>query len=137
MIQEAYVSFETAKLLKEKGFNQELDWVYSNKNGKIGLHYDVNEDGYGTTNDYFKDKDGCIAPTQQMAMRWLREVWNIVIVVQPVVGEIGLTWEYRIIKFHLGKGYGSINGTEFIKYGFKSYEEAVEAAIKCCLENLI
>ena len=128
MIEEAYVSFETAKLLKERKFDIKCNsyFISDNEIALISNRRDFNNHGIYLS-----------APTQQMAMRWLREVWGIVIVTQPVVGEIGLTWEYRIIKFHLGKGYGSINGTEFIKYGFKSYEEAVEAAIKCCLENLI
>lgn len=67
MITEDYVSFEVAKLLKDKGFNEEC-WEYydNNKNFKSFRIIRCNYDN-------IPYKDAYIAPTHQMAMKWLRE----------------------------------------------------------------
>ena len=96
-IGEDYVSFETAKLLKEKGFDQSCATYY------------------------LKDKQVYAAPTQAMAMKWLREVHDIKIMICPCADGT--------------YGYKTLNG--FWHVNFDSYEDAVEAAIKYCLENLI
>lgn len=115
MIEEAYVSYETAKLLKEKGFDELCNKKY---------------DGYkrivpaGKMIELWQNSeldDECSAPTQQMAMRWLREVHNIKIMIRPYVDG---TYSYEILN-----GFWYVN--------FNSYEDAAEAAIKYCLENLI
>ena len=126
MITEDYVSFETAKLLKEKGFEGEnRDWY--NMEGfieEVGV-----DDGIDPTahEDIFNNI--IPAPTLQMAMKWLREVHKI---------------EIRVI-YDNGKfcWYGACNPMieSKILLGFgcksKSYEESCEAAIKYCLEKLI
>lgn len=120
MINEDYVSFETAKLLKEKGFNE---YCY-------GYYYTPK---YITHGD-FKQKnlelfpDSCSAPTLQMAMKWLREEHNIQIVISPY-NIPNKTWSY-----YLSKNFEVL--TQHF-YSFITYEEACEAAIKYCLENLI
>ena len=122
-ITEDYVSFETAKLLKEKGFNVETEhrmW-YVVKQFSTGCHW--NSCTYkvgGITREY--NDDCCIPmPTLQMAMKWLREVHDIKIMIRPYVDG---TYSYEILN-----GFWYVN--------FDSYEDAVEAAIKYCLENLI
>ena len=75
MTQEAYVSYEVAKLLEEKGFDTPsyiTGHVYS-------------EHGTLQSNTSFRSvKNNYItACTQQMAMRWLREKHNIYISIQP------------------------------------------------------
>ena len=101
MITEDYVSFETAKLLKEKGFDEECQQYYG---------------------DY---RYPC--PTLQMAMKWLREVHNIAIETE---------WEhlwYAYIKPMTSKP----SEEDYYQCESSKYEEACEAAIKYCLENLI
>ena len=68
MITEDYVSFETAKLLKKKGFNEDCYTCYLIDEIQ---HYD-----YESRN---RDLiEGVIsAPTLQMTMKWLREIHNI------------------------------------------------------------
>ena len=74
MIKEAYCSFEIAKILKEKGFNESCYTCYVEK--EIS-HYD-----YSSTN--YELIDGVIyCPTIQMAMKWLIEEKNILIVIEP------------------------------------------------------
>ena len=123
MITEDYVSFETAKLLKEKGFDEECKKYYNLKL-LSNLYY-----GCGTVrNRDLKDEDDCIAPTLQMAMKWLREMHHLHITVFSSSQE---SWMYRITKPHEALTDGA--------YGedFDSYEEACEEAIKYCLENLV
>lgn len=89
MIKEAYCSFEVAKLLKGKGFNEECIGAY---------------------------------PTHQMAMSWLREKYNIIVVIKPATfsGDNCTSWA-----FELWCG-GNFEAEITI---FKTYEEAVEVAL--------
>lgn len=77
MTQEAYVSFETAKLLKEKGFEIDTHHAYW-KVGADGTMYRISPIGAYTSdpNDktaFYVPADTFPCPTQQMATRWLRE----------------------------------------------------------------
>jgi len=125
MIVEDYVSFEIAKLLKEKGFNEECSRFFMpNGNGrwKYGHYHD------------FDISDRLECPTLQMAMKWLRDVHHLVIQIEFIdFLEHGEVWLYSIIE---RKTIKQLTGRDedFTEH---SYEEACEAAIKYCLENLI
>ena len=119
-ITEDYINFEVAKLLKEKGFVIPLpkDWIF--------CMYDEN----GNTQWGCYHSDWYPRITLQMAMKWLREVHNIVIVVTS-----SMFWgKYNVSIYKKGNDY---------PYGFDgatlspSYEYACESAIKYCLKNLI
>lgn len=78
MIEEAYVSFETAKLLKEKGFDGECSHYYRcHDKGLLTYRQNPGTDApYFTCNSKWLKKhserchvDYILAPTQQMAMR--------------------------------------------------------------------
>ena len=75
MIQEAYVSFEIAKHLKEKGFDWECIGYYVDDEPN-----DVKYSLLGETNSTWESRC-CSAPTLQMAMKWLREVYKLHITV--------------------------------------------------------
>lgn len=121
MITEDYVSFETAKLLKEKGFNED-SW----------FHYDT--DGDIVTRGYRLNRpDDVPAWTLQMVMKWLRNVHNIDI-------DIKSYWKikpkYHIHGYKYRLHYNNAPNHD-INQRFNSYEEACEVAIKYCLKNLI
>jgi hypothetical protein len=120
MIEEDYVSFETARLLKEKGFNELCSKYYI-------LYYGG---GYCLVNRGTAAHDSnCIdVPTIQMVMKWLREIYKLHITVYSCSQE---SWAYRITKPHQKLEDGAYAGD------YASYEETCEAAIKYCLENLI
>ena len=67
-------------------------------------------------------------------MKWLREVHHIFIQIDYVHSYAG-TFEYSYEIHNMSKGR-SIAISPF-REDFESYEEACEAAIKYCLENLI
>lgn len=124
MITEDYVSFETAKLLKEKGFNECCHLHY---------HYVESFDRWFQTSEYidrrFK-KYYYPCPTLQMAMKWLRE--------KQIFITIGFC-DYPAL--HKSEWVPEVctHNSIFDKpsIAYSTYEEACEAAIKYCLENLI
>ena len=70
MITEDYVSFETAKLLKENGFNEPCHALYYDGDDKIFFGLDINSYHNSTLN-----VDCYACPTLQMAMKWLRNTF--------------------------------------------------------------
>jgi len=136
-IKEDYVSFETARLLKEKGFDGQCLSKY-NSNGCIwdNIRYDGMLLG---NNDIFPQE--YLAPTLQMVMKWLREKHNKIIV--PGISLDDRT-SSTINHYTVGIWYipenngGAFCYTSPTPYnGYSSFEEACEAGIKYCLENLI
>ena len=116
MITEDYVSFETAKLLKENGFDEECSRFYM-PNGYVVWKYDHYHN--------FDIRERIECPTLQMAMKWLREVHNLHIIV----------FRYDNSAFPYIWYIFAHNGDK--PHIADSYEQACEAAIKYCLEHLI
>ena len=127
MIKEAYVSFEVAKLLKEKGFNElcfrliREDGEYIEKPSQAwnGLTKKQRAEWY-------------IQPTHQMAMAWLRGKGFEVIVI-PVWQTLSKVYRSYVLS-DLGNKYKDFPDSYSDNI---TYEEAVEAALKYALENLI
>ena len=119
MIQEAYCSFEVALLLKEKGFN-EVVHAYHNIYDKVNLDFRVSVDAPHLQ---------IPCPTHQMAMVWLRETYGIDILIEISDPSVKDRKYYCNI-------WGGNNNSHILDL-FNSYEEAVEAALKYCLEDLI
>ena len=125
MITEDYVSYETAKLLKEKGFDEPTVFRYGDYPDNNDLLFAPSGMAIvknSETQPYFYS-----APTLQMAMKWLREVHSIFISIQQ---HMDMSYVWYIYEDLTPKGCDreSHNNT---------YEEACEAAIKYCLENLV
>ena len=134
MITEDYVSFETAKLLKEKGFDWDCKQVYdlvrpqSCADGKM---YDNFSDKNPNANGELVS-----APTLQMAMKWLRKVHNF-----NVNNELNIHGYFCSLSYIVRDSSGHIIDIEDSEAWetayYDSYEEACEAAIRYTLENLI
>ena len=107
IITEDYVSNETFKLLKEKGFDDSC------------CRFVIESD-----ETYYRG-----APTLQMAMKWLREVHNIDIFPWKIGKGI-----YSCAIFNSNTGQDLSSNKDFPS---EKYKETVEEAIKYCLENLI
>ena len=110
MLEEDYCSYEVAKLLKEKGFDYQ-GFDYIDFEGEV-----IKQD----------------RPTHQMAMKWLRENHNIFIQISAVLQDqpFGLHYRPSIQDYHAYARHD--NFSEYV-----TYEEAIEAALKYSLENLI
>lgn len=111
MIKERYVSFEVAKLLKDKGFDEECTKTYNISNGQMYI-------GGETCNSDFTDIDEMItSPTQQMACDWLIQNYKI----------------YINISFVSGKGYV---GTIYDISDFDNAFSIVETKYYSCIETV-
>ena len=123
MTQEDYCSYEVAKLLKEKGFDE-----------KTLSYYEDNVLCHGDWYEWNRSPLGHIAaPTLQMAMKWLREVHGLSVETFSIKGTSNVCpvfWKGNVVKL-------LTQDRAFSGELVDSYEEAVEAALKYCLENVI
>ncbi len=134
-MEDQLITFETAKLAKEKGFNELVTHFFYNdtkfhtpstylEKSDSSLKLDFFEDlmsNFNKSNDYIS------APTQSLLQKWLREVYNIEIEIncfteQPMNNEI---WE---------KAYQVFVNWEAKHPYYNKYEEALEKGL---IEGLI
>lgn len=122
MITEDYVSFETAKQLKKKGFDVPCEYFYVDGKLVKSHGFDCNwNEGESLFTDY---KNECSAPTLQMAMKWLRDMHDIT---------IGITFSCDLISYEIQK-----NGEFITSIGSsRTYEQMVNEAIQLCVKTLI
>lgn len=110
MIKESYVSFDTAKLLKEAGFEAECGFIVDDDGRKL------------------------YRPTQALAARWIREVHDTFVKMERVGSfdgkEFRFYWSYSLISVSTAC-LKSISGGRY-----DSYEEALEVGIAKCLERI-
>ena len=150
MITEDYVSFETARLLKEKGFDEACNRVYQGpnliyKDIPISPLMSLKELGGFHPNQLYLNHNelGDIvytAPTLQMAMKWLRIEHNIHI--EPHIVKTKHSYGYMPNYIDLKKLKPNFPFDEFDfsnadKYASITYDKACEVTLKYCLENLI
>lgn len=121
MITEDYVSFEVAKLLKEKGFDEATFHEYSERGIRWFEEVLVNHNSQG----------GIACPTLQMTMKWLREKYSLEIYPYHQNSETYHTWWFEIINYPSTVSEYESNSI------YTTYEQACESAIRYCLENLI
>lgn len=121
MITEDYVSFETAKLLKKKGFEQISTTHRYDKTG---------ESVYWT--EIFEEEKYYSMPTQALVLKWLRVNHNIHITIDRMPKARNVFEFFYQIK--TGDGFE----VEPIYSGdFDTWEAACEQAIIYTLKNLI
>ena len=139
-ITEDYVSFEIAKLLKEKGFNEPCYGSYcrifaddEGEDERVEFERWIEK---SHNNSFVDEYFICSAPTIQMAMKWLREKHYCHIVIDYTFkADANLSEEY------VSYCYSVENAKTYIQYipneWYSTYEQACEAAIKYCLKHLI
>lgn len=129
------ISFEIAKLLKEKGFdvkNRTQYQMYGTQN--IPQLEPYNDTRWNIYKDYY------LAPTIAEVVMWLYKKHGLWIYSLPIDDNMKL-WQARIIK---GEPFNKLSNTlKIISHGKISYRsmysptEAYEAAIEYTLNNLI
>lgn len=126
---EAYVSYEVAKLLKEGGFDWAVLTCYQNSEFRYVPLGNWNK---------FSASTLCSAPTQQMACRWLRKEHKIHITTEPLEMFKQERIVYEPVIYLLNDfddfllEYKTIHLKEC-----DTNEDAVEAALEYTLKNLI
>lgn len=111
-MEEQLISFETAKLAKEKGFNIQQEKGYYNHGSKVLLLWFESEN-HNNQKDFL-----AFAPTQSLLQKWLYEKHQIWVNAQPLFSaneQIGVhltitSWKFALIiveendKFDVYKG---------------------------------
>ena len=127
-MEDTRVTFETAKLAKEKGFDALCYDAFNSKgnlysNGWCEYLYD-NKVEIPFRSGVLESKD-VLAPTQSILAKWLREEHNIHLIAYKNINIDGYDWCYITTD-----GITNINS-------YKTYEEAYEIglqeALKCIL----
>lgn len=124
------ISFETAKLAKEKGLVEGIDceYLYSKIKGRVLLPSIKNLEGYfdgKLTNE--RESHLFFAPTQSLLQRWLREVHNINLFVFKTKYINSLKDCWCCENDYMGISDISTEGTD-------TYEEALELGLKEALK---
>ena len=127
-MEEQLISFETAKLAKEKGFYQEpnkLKIPYYNYKGEFN----------GDVSDYLKkylkgedtsDVESVSAPTQSLLSKWLREKYDIDVIINTYRNQNQKYYKYFISE----KSKNLIKSEEY----YDTYEEAYEIGLQEALK---
>lgn len=150
MMTEDIVSFEVAKLLKQKGFPQEYDEFNANVYNEEDYEreYEVQRMVLqtalvkaGTLCDYPAGVPNpkCYAPTHADVLEWLRENHNIYIMVEPhsFVQDKAVSYEVNYwFKGHYYEPY-SIKDHPLEGKVWDKYKDATNAIIDYCLTTLI
>lgn len=125
---EDYCSFEIAKLLKEKGFNIKCNTYFISDNdiAAISILRDFNNNGVYLS-----------APSQSLVLKWLRKVHNYYIQIMLDSWACGGHLGYYVVIQNLKSDFEIMLQDVVDEVFYQTYEEAVEAAIKYTLKNLI
>lgn len=142
-MKEQLVSFETAKLAKEKGFDIEIYSYFWDDDGDVCEidekdALDSFEDNWNNDTKY---SDYYSRPTQSLLQKWLRDIHNID--VQPVCNyhyKLGKQYYLGIIFTNTDKKVDTIIIKETDKFldtinrHYNSYEEALEKGLQEALK---
>ena len=127
-LHETCVNFEVAKLLKEAGFDWKCRKCYNK-----GVLFDMEPDEIRTQIPQHSSYD-ILAPTLEVAQRWLREVKDIDVYIFPTTNnKRGCVYEWGIKTF--GRALW-VEGQPYTNQ-YETYEEAQEAGIKKTLEIIL
>lgn len=126
IINEHCVSLDTAKLLKELGYNEPCIALYSHNTFIPAQIYD-NNITLGNTNDAPDYMEQYSAPTYDNVREWLEKHYNIGIIIRKIFD----TYEYEVY-YNDNKCYEEIATSK----GFITYNDAYETAIKRCIIHI-
>lgn len=142
-MKEKLITFETAKLAKEKGFFYKTPKYYSTENphsihkdlqcrGILGLMHEntlyqeyIERDEESGLLLYQLTPSVVSAPTQSLLQKWLRESKNKIVLIG--LSDFGYSWKIRYLK---NKSIFSSRDGGF----YKSYEKALESGLQEALK---
>lgn len=137
-MEEQFVNFDTAKLAKEKGFNEycrktfDTEGKSSNLSGYMRMKkWNINDKVhlYDTDSEEFENPDiECTQPTQSFLQKWLREEKKIrVYVGNSASGEF--KYEINIVNPIQEDRIGKPWERKYNYTSYKTYEEALEKGL--------
>lgn len=115
-MQEQLISFETAKLAKEKGIDVKSRYYYTEEG--------IRKDSSSTALNWYSDDGYCYCPTQSLLRKRLREIHNVDMIIKTLTGDV------KGVKNYAADVY--IFGTRtYVKCSRKdSWEEALEIGLQ-------
>ena len=142
-MEDEIVSFETAMLLKEKGFNEPCPCFYEDNELCKLCYYQGDGNGFSRNNSPINDRLSCeemqcTAPTQSLAQKWLRETRNITFNANPHSndGKIIYVVTIKVISSNKYIDFNVMMDTSNKATMFDTYEDALEAGLKYCLKSI-
>jgi hypothetical protein len=126
-MEDELVSFEVAKLAKEKRFNQYCNYAYYEiyKDSEIEIKFSSNETMYSSEWKYFI-QESFITPTQSLLQRWLREVHGakLYCVPSPLSSRVN-NWTWMLDAYEEGVWKGRVQSDSI----FDTYEQSLEKGL--------
>ena len=142
-MEDEIVSFETAMLLKEKGFNEPCSFYYEDNELYKLAYYHGDGTGFARNNSPINDRllceeMQCTAPTQSLAQKWLREDRNITFNANPHSndGKIIYVITIKVISSNKYVDFNVMMDTSNKAIMFDTYEDAIESGLKYCLKSI-
>jgi len=135
-MKEQKVILETAKLAKEKGFDWDCDHYFIKEDNSLtkAMYYemDINNKTIDDDSGYFSSIPLCVAPTQALLAKWLREVYGLELFIHKFKPNDAYPKGYYCVSKPLT--YYSNEMKDWIFTNFKTYEEALEVGLQEALK---
>jgi hypothetical protein len=123
-ITEDYCNKDISVMLKEKGFDVPVKNYFSLNKDAMLHNLDKK---YGAKKNWNAFEICISRPSQSLALKWLSEVHNLYIEIRRNLNTFYYGWKVE----------QGMSEKVVFDYKYDSYEQAVEAALKYTLENLI
>ena len=143
-MEDEIVSFETAMLLKKKGFNEPCSYYYEDDELYKLYHYQGDGTGFSRNSSPINDRLSCeemqcTAPTQSLAQKWLRDNHNMCVSPSLTSRWKGINYIITIDKVisdsEIEIAFVVDSNSKEIKK-CKTYEEALEEGLINCLKSI-
>lgn len=139
-MKETLVSYKLAQLAKELGFNWECNHVYRNNLVERLQYYEGDANGVIKNSMLKYNSTGvedyqCVAPTQELLHKWLRDTKGIIITIQLDTMYCQYCWVSYIIKEAKEPEIYDDAETNY-DVDIYSYEEVIEDALKSVLQTI-
>ena len=141
-MEDTLINFETAKLTKEKGFDEKVYREYD-KSGYLRCTSKSADVVLGPYDELLKSTE-YPAPTQSLLQRWLREVHNCFIDILPHrdgnsknkqwKSKKDVFWSVEVDYYGKNFEINLTNNADFTQHFNKSYEEALEIGLQEALK---
>lgn len=137
-MQDELITFETAKLAKEKGFEEYVEYYFLNEGEKHTQSGSTNFNYKGTLNPiriWEGNNTYYSRPTQSLLQRWLREKCGKHVQIIAEYYDNGINWNWQVlwsnkdfVNPYDGTGLYGDNGE------YTTYEQALEAGLQEALK---
>lgn len=125
-MEDQLITFKTAKLAKEKGFN-ELSFNYFLMDGTA--EEDLEKNYFNNNIQTYKNINTISQSSQSLLQKWLRDIHNIIVLISPYIGETAEGWSGEI---YINRQFGLTGGIS----DYDTYEEALEVGLQKALKSL-